>query len=197
VTLSSRDTVFAVLAILAVQAAVLLVLGRVPICQCGTVKLWHGDVLSSENSQHILDWYSFSHVIHGFLFYLFSRLLLPNTAVTTRLLLAIVLEASWEAVENTSFVIERYRAATIALNYYGDSVVNSVSDTLMALLGFVLAYRLPVIAAIALVLAIEIVLAFWIRDNLTLNIVMLIHPFDAIRGWQCALPGGEISCATS
>jgi hypothetical protein len=188
VTLSSRDTVFAVLAILAVQAAVLLVLGRVPICQCGTVKLWHGDVLSSENSQHILDWYSFSHVIHGFLFYLFSRLLLPNTAVTTRLLLAIVLEASWEAVENTSFVIERYRAATIALNYYGDSVVNSVSDTLMALLGFALAYRLPVIATIALALAIEIVLAFWIRDNLTLNIVMLIHPFDAIREWQSALP---------
>ena len=187
-TLSPRNAGFAVLVILAVQAAVLLAIGRVPICPCGTVKLWHGDVLSSENSQHILDSYSFTHIIHGFLFYLLGRLLLPNTAVTTRLLLAAALEASWEIVENTSFVIERYRAATIALNYYGDSVVNSVSDTLMALLGFVLAYRLPVIATIALALAVEIVLAFWIRDNLTLNIVMLIHPFDTIRGWQSALP---------
>jgi hypothetical protein len=188
VTLSSRNAAFAVLAILAVQAAALLALGRVPICQCGAIKLWHGDVMSSENSQHILDWYSFSHVVHGFLFYLFGRLLLPNTTVTTRLLLAMALEASWEIFENTSFVIERYRAATIALNYYGDSVVNSVSDTLMALLGFILAYRLPVIAAVALVLAMEIVVAFWIRDNLTLNIVMLVHPFDAIREWQSALP---------
>lgn len=187
-TLSSRNAVFAVLAILTIQTAVLLAMGRVPICPCGAVKLWHGDVMSSENSQHILDWYSLSHVVHGLLFYFLGRLLLPNTAVTTKLLVAVTLEASWEIVENTPFVIERYRAGTIALNYYGDSIVNSLSDTLMALLGFMLAYRLPILAAIALALAIEIVLAFWIRDNLTLNVIMLIHPFDTIREWQSALP---------
>jgi hypothetical protein len=187
VTLSARNAGFAVLALLSIQAAALLAMGRVPICPCGAVKLWQGVVLSSENSQHILDWYSFSHVIHGFFFYLFSRLLLPNAAMMPRLLLAASLEVSWEIFENTSFVIERYRAATIALNYYGDSVVNSVSDTLMALLGFVLAYRLPVIAIVALALAMENVVAFWIRHNLTLNIVMLVHPFDAIREWQSAL----------
>ena len=187
-TASTRNAVLAILAILTVQAIVLLAMGRVAICQCGTVKLWHGVVLSSENSQHILDWYSFTHIIHGFLLYLGSRLLLPNTTVATRLVLAMTLEVSWEIFENTPFVIERYRAGTISLDYYGDSVVNSVSDTSMALLGFVLAYRLPVMATVALGFAMEIFVAFWIRDNLILNVIMLIHPFEFIRQWQAALP---------
>ena len=122
--------------------------------------------------------------IHGFLLYLAASLLFRNASVSARLVMALTFEMLWEIFENTPFVIERYRAATIALDYYGDSVVNSLSDTLMALTGFILAYRLPVLVTVALALAMELFVGFWIRDNLTLNIVMLIHPFDAIRQWQ-------------
>ena len=184
-SIRSRAALLALLLIVA-AAAVLLAMGRPPICTCGTVALWEPSALSPRTSQMVADWYSPSHLVHGFLFYGFLWLVARNWPVEWRLLVALLVEAAWEVTENTPMIIDRYREATTAIGYTGDSVLNSLSDIAMMALGFLAARRLPLWAAVAIVLVLELVPLFVIRDNLTLNVWMLLAPNDTIRAWQSA-----------
>jgi len=180
-TVPSRAAAAAIL-ILAAAAAVLIAMGRPPICTCGTVGLW-GPVGPTQ-SQMLADWYSASHIVHGLLFYAGLWLVARRWPVERRFLAALLIEAAWEVVENTPMVIDRYREATAALGYMGDSMLNSLSDIAMMSAGFLAARRLPVWASVVLLLALELVPLIVIRDNLALNVLMLLAPSDAIRTWQ-------------
>ena len=173
-------------AIIVLTAAGLLTLGRTPWCACGSIKLWTAKVASNENSQQLFDPYAFTHVTHGFLLYALTAALMRRrpTSLRLRALVALTLECGWELVENTDGVIERYRTATLALDYFGDSVLNSVGDVLACMAGFALAARLPTRLTVALAAVLEVGLALWIRDGLLLNVVMLLYPIAAVKRWQ-------------
>jgi hypothetical protein len=180
----SRRTWLIALVIIGSAAAILLAMGRNPICTCGTIELWVGTRDSPRTSQMLADWYSLSHVVHGLLFYAAMWLVARRSPVQWRFLAALLIEATWEVIENTPLVIDRYRATTAALGYTGDSVINSLSDILMMALGFLLARKLPLSLSIACLVALEAVPLFVIRDNLTLNIIALVAPSPAIQAWQ-------------
>ena len=183
---STRTYIFIAVAIFVIAAGSELLMGRVPICKCGYVLLWHSAVFSSENSQHLFDWYTLTHILHGFGFYFLIWIVdrKKKLSFSARIILAVFLEAGWEVLENSAFIINRYRAVTISLDYFGDSVINSMGDIVAMALGFFLASRLRVSISVVFVIVIELFLAYFIGDNLTINLIMLIHPFDALRHWQ-------------
>jgi hypothetical protein len=175
------------LLVIALAAGVLLWMGRIPMCKCGYIKLWHGDRADSQTSQHLTDWYTYSHVLHGIIFYwLLTVVSRGYLSVGARLVIAAMIEGAWEIFENTPFVINRYRSQTLSRDYFGDSVINSVADMLAMVVGFMLAAKLPAWITVFLVIAVELVLLWLIRDNLALNILMLLYPIEAIKQWQLA-----------
>lgn len=170
--------------LLLAQIVVLLGMGRVPICECGYVKLFEPGVNTPGNSQHIADWYTPSHIIHGFLFYLLGWAVLRRGSFGARLTLAVIIEAAWEILENSPIIINRYRSETMAIGYSGDSVLNSAMDTVAMMLGFLFAARAPVWLTVVIAIVFELFTGWLIRDNLTLNVLMLVWPVDAVRQWQ-------------
>ncbi|MDQ3077086.1 MAG: DUF2585 domain-containing protein [bacterium] len=175
-----------IIVLLIVHAGILYFMGQVSICKCGYVNLWQGVVASSENSQHISDWYTFSHIIHGFVFYFVLWLINKKWPIPwkKRLIMAIFLEGAWEIFENTDLIINRYRDIPAYRDYFGDSIINSVSDIIAMILGFLAARKMPVWITVLLMVAMEIFVGLSIRDNLTLNVIMLIYPVEALMEWQ-------------
>jgi hypothetical protein len=174
----------ALVALFGAGAALLRLEGRLWICSCGNVLIWVGQACSSNTSQHLFDPYSFTHLLHGFLFFWLIAWLVPRLKASRQLILAVAVEAAWEVLENTNFVIERYRTATAAIGYNGDTIVNSMGDMVCCIVGFMIARRLGFRRSLIAFLALELVLIIWIKDSLLLEILMLLVPIDVIRTWQ-------------
>lgn len=174
------------LVVFAVSAVLLVWQGRVWWCQAGDMVPWSWDIWTTHNSQHVIDPYLFTHVLHGILEFWLIGLLFKRMPLAWRLFIAVVIEATWEVAENSSFIIERYRTVTLSLDYFGDSIINSLADIVACAIGFVIAYKLKFWKSLALFLATEAILVVWIRDSLLINIVMLLYPIEAIKAWQMA-----------
>ncbi len=187
--LRARTYVFMILGVLILTALILFGMGRLPICKCGQVLLWYGNINGSGNSQHLIDWYSLTHVLHGFLYYFLIWLVLRKRdwPLGLKILIVALIASSWEILENSNFIIDRYRSITVSFDYYGDSIINSISDVGFAIVGFFLALNLRPWLSILFVILIEVMLAYFVRDNLTINIIMLIYPVEAIKLWQMGL----------
>jgi hypothetical protein len=182
----ARRSVWPWLAIAITLAAVTFQLhyqGRLWLCSCGRFFLWVGEARSTNTSQHLFDPYSFTHVLHGVVFFWLLMLFAPRLWWSWQLWLVVAVEAVWEVIENSDFVIQRYRDAGV-LGYFGDTIVNSLGDIAMCGFGFVLTRYLEFGRSLALFAAVEVVLLFWIRDSLVLNVVMLIYPVECIEQWQ-------------
>ena len=182
-----RDVVFPVLVCLGIVGAMVIAMraqDRVWFCKCGTIKVWSQDVWSSHCSQHLLDPYSITHFSHGLLFFVGLLVVARRVPLMWRLVIAVFFAAAWEVVENSDFIINRYREVTMSLEYMGDSIVNSVGDVLCCAAGFFVAHKVGWKWALGIFAMTEVVLLFMIRDNLTLNVIMLIKPVDAIKQWQ-------------
>ena len=177
-------TVCGVAVLVSLQILILFLFGQPVICTCGYIKLWEGVVLGPGNSQHLTDWYTFSHILHGFIFYWLLSIFAPRVPFTTRILIALGIEVAWELTENTPMVINHYRQQALAQGYTGDSIINSVSDSFSMLVGFLWAWRMPVLVTILLAVGLEAFTLYAIRDGLSLNIINLIHPFKFISDWQ-------------
>ena len=182
--MSKKTALILSLGFIAAMAIVMYAMGREVMCSCGYIKLWHGLVQSSENSQHIFDWYTFTHIIHGLVFYLLISLFGKRLSFWQKLATAVFLESAWEVLENTDFIINRYREGTISLNYFGDSIINAIGDVAAMAAGFWFAAKKPVWMSLALYIVIEVFLLFWIRDNFTLNVIMILFPIEGIKTWQ-------------
>jgi hypothetical protein len=174
-------------AVLLFMVVLLRAQGRLLICACGHVQIWTSDTCSANNSQHLFDPYSLTHIAHGFLFFYLVVLLFSRLSRGRQFLLTLALEAAWEVFENSSFVIDRYRTATAALGYQGDTVVNSIGDLACAVIGFLIARKVGVRQSLILFALLELILLLWIHDSLLFQILMLIRPIEAIKSWQmCA-----------
>jgi len=179
-----RFVAASILCVFAALAALELLSGRSPLGPDGRFGWWDGNIWSSENSQRVADAYSFSHIIHGMLFYGFLWLAARRVPVKHRFLIALLIEAGWELLENSPIIINRYREATISLGYVGDSVLNSVCDVGMMGLGFLIARLSRLWIIVTLIVVMELGCLWWVRDNLTLNVIMLAHPVPSIKAWQ-------------